>query len=302
MEALREAEARAWTGRAMVCRRGAAWVVVEPGREEGGALLHLVNAYNGTGREENVRIADDGEFQLHGPVRCFCAESPDTSSWNLGAELLTSYGPGFFQRTAGASGQPAAGEDGPRVGVGGGGTTERRPDGDDGGRGGTCVDEAVKLGVRAVGLSGGHGPACGGADSTLSFTEVAEQRRSVSQAAGRLGRLCRRLPGHGPVEAGLVGAYAAAMGLKVAVYRVEQFDLTVWWRSSCPACRGRHRSHTLRGDCCAAARGDGGEGQAGALEWWVVWRAEGAGHVEHVGATQAGSALATTVTGSFPRS
>ena len=94
-----EASAREWTGRAMVCRRGQTWAVVEPRRDEGrGGWLHLMNDSRGTGVVENVRFREDGTFELHGAVGCFCGDLADTSERNGGAELLTVYGDDHFER------------------------------------------------------------------------------------------------------------------------------------------------------------------------------------------------------------
>ena len=326
-----EASAREWTGRAMVCRRGQTWAVVEPRRDEGrGGWLHLMNDSRGTGVVENVRFREDGTFELHGAVGCFCGDLADTSERNGGAELLTVYGDDHFERerlerrlaataraaptsdhgrrargrhddVGGGGGAGGEGGEGAAADEGAGRTTgagARRGAGGAGGAAGddsavgpaACVDEAIALGRRA--LAAGAGGAAGAHNPfAMSRTEVAAQRRAAGDAAGRPGSICRGLPAAGPVDAGLIDAYAAAMGMRLAVYRVAGDDLHVWWRSACAACRGQHRAHGPDGGCRASTAAGRLATVEREAEAWVVWRAEGAGHAEYVGRAAAASAI-----------
>ena len=150
-----------------------------------------------------------------------------------------------------------------------------------------CVDEAIALGVGALTASteqtGDGAFAMGGA-------EVTAQRRAAGEAEGWPGRVSRGLPATGPVDAGLVDAYAAAMGLRLAVYRVVGDDLCVWWRSACTACRGQHRAHGPAHDCDAPAAAAARPATGRRLAVWTVWRAEGDAHAEYVGSAKALSA------------
>ena len=88
--------ARQHTGRTLVCRLPQGWVANSPG-DEGGTHLYYVNDYTGTGQLQNVIIGTTGDFRLEGDANCFNPRLADLHPHNLAAELLTDYGPGFFQ-------------------------------------------------------------------------------------------------------------------------------------------------------------------------------------------------------------
>jgi len=62
------------------------------------AHLHLINDCTNTGMEQNVKILTDGTFLLDGYAATFDAMARDTAPNNIAAELLTYYGPGYFNR------------------------------------------------------------------------------------------------------------------------------------------------------------------------------------------------------------
>ena len=150
-----------------------------------------------------------------------------------------------------------------------------------------CVDEAIALGMGALTTSTGQ---TGDGPFAMDGAEVTAQRRAAGEAEGWPGRVSRGLSAAGPVDAGLVDAYAAAMGLKLAVYRVIGDDLCVWWRSACAACRGQHRAHGSAHGCDVLAATAAQPATGRTVEVWTVWRAEGDAHAEYVGNAEAVSA------------
>ena len=81
----------------MVVRRAGRWLVIEGG-EDDGLRLHLINDARDLGRTENSAYTDTGVLYVDGEVEQFDLSKADEE--NEDAELLVSYGPGYWMTEA----------------------------------------------------------------------------------------------------------------------------------------------------------------------------------------------------------